>query len=74
MGHRGVLRRLSSSLRLLTITINVLITCAIEIEGTELNSGPIYFSVARHTHSFFLIQNPALIAWGSPRATGCFYS
>jgi hypothetical protein len=64
-----MLRGLSSSFRLLTIAIYVLFACAIETKGTELHSSSVDFSVARHTNSLLLIEDPTLIAWGPPRAT-----
>jgi hypothetical protein len=69
-----VLRGLSSSFRLLAITIDVLFSCAIDTKGTELHSGPIHFSIARHTNSLLLIKNPTLITWSPSRTTSCSQS
>jgi hypothetical protein len=75
MSDRRVGRRLSSSLGLLSVAVNVFI--AIQAEGSELDSSSVNLSVARHTHSFFLIEDTALMvmmAGSTGGSLGCSFS
>jgi len=75
MSDRRVGRRLSSSLGLLSVAVNVFI--AIQAEGSELDSSSVNLSVARHTHSFFLVEDTALMvmmAGSTGGSLGCSFS
>jgi hypothetical protein len=52
---------LSASLRLLTITVQVIVA-TVQVEGSELHSSSVDFAVAGHAHSFLLVQDTALVA------------
>jgi hypothetical protein len=54
VSNRRVRRRLSPSLRVLTISINILLA-AIQVKGSELNSGPVDLTVTGHADSLFLV-------------------
>jgi hypothetical protein len=65
VSHWRVLGWLRTSLRLLAVTINVLISRSIEIESTELYSGSVYLTVSWHTDGLLLVEHAALVAWNS---------
>jgi hypothetical protein len=55
MSNWRVLGWLGTSLWLLTVTINVLFTTSIQVEGTELNRRTIYLAIAGHADCLLLI-------------------
>ena len=57
---------LSTGFWFFSLTIHILISRSIEVESAELNSSTIHLAVTRHTNSFLLIKNPALITGGPP--------
>ena len=56
---------LSTSLWLLSLTINVFISSSIEAESTKLDSSSINLTVAGHSDSLLLIKNPTLVTRSS---------
>lgn len=65
MSHWRVLWWLSSCLWLFTVAIDVLISRAIKVEGTELNSSAVNSAVTWHAYSLLLIKYTALVASSS---------
>ena len=60
-----MLRWLGSSLGLLTITIDVLLSRSIQVESTKLHSSSVYLTVAWHTNGLLLVEYATLVAWNS---------
>ena len=74
MSHWRMLRWLGSSLGLLAIAVDVLLSRSIQVESTELHSSSVYLTVSWHANGLLLVEYATLVARNSTSWSSCLQS